>query len=157
MATPTMVGKGYITTPAAAALGIALISGYVSPNITSPRLSHREPGNKEVLSQVGEVGGKIFVQDDVLEASIDFIPEGNSLANARKSASLPVVGSAVTITGFPIIQVGAFTDAWNTDVVTSPWFYEGGGTINGNPNSENWTMTLPIRRYKNIASATPVS
>ncbi len=158
MATPVFVGKAWITTPAAAALGIASLAGYVSPNITAPKIVHREPGNKEVLTQVGEVGGKIFILDDVLEATIEFIPEGTTKANALLSGGLPVPGSPVTISGMPIQVVGSFADAWNTNGgSTQPWFYEGGGAINGNPNSENWTMTLPLKRYKNITSGTPVT
>ncbi len=160
MATPVFVGRAWITTPSAAAIAIPSLAGYVSPNITQPRLTHRQAGHKEVLTQVGEVGGKIFILDDVLVATIEFIPEGTSKANALLSGGLPVEGSVVNISGMPIMVVGAFADAWNNSgagTVSNPWFYEGDGVINGEPNSENWTMTLPLYRYKNITSGTPVA
>jgi hypothetical protein len=151
----TQVGKGHIYGLTGAAIGIASLAGYVSPNLQSLRIAHNTGDHKEIKDQSGEVSGKIFVPDDIIELTIDFIPEGATLAAAKLSAGLPSAGAVVTITGLAVIAIGSFADALNASS-TNPWFYEGGGSING-VNDDKWSMTLPLRRYKGITSGTAIT
>lgn len=150
-----LVGKANIYGLTGATAAIPALTGYVSPNMQTLRVSDTQPDHKEIKSQAGEVEGKIFVQDDIIELTIDFIPQAGTIANARKSAGLPVKGSRVEISGLPVIVLGAFADALNA-TTNQPWFYEGGGTING-VNDDKWTMTLPLRRYKGITADTAIT
>lgn len=137
------------------ALAIAAITGYISPNLDSLRLIDNAPDAVESKGQTGEVDGLIIPEDTILECTFELRPRGTSETNARKSASLPTKGATIVISNLPVIEVGAFSDALNNSS-GSPWFYLGGGQING-AGSDKWSLTLPLKRYKNITSGTAVS
>jgi hypothetical protein len=148
-------GKGHIFGLSGATLGCASLSGYVSPNLQAFRLTHN--GDTERINgQDGEIGSLIH-KGEFLELEFTVIPEGSSVANARLSAGLPVVGQVFGVSGLPVLAIGQFVDALNTvSTNTQPWFYEGGGSINGS-STEKATMTLPLKRYYGITSGTPVT
>lgn len=151
----TQLGTGHIHSLSGGALGCASLSGYVSPNLQSLRLSHAADVEK-IKGQTGKTTG-IIAEDDTIECTFEFIAEGTTIANAKKAAGIPAAGAAFTITGLPIIAMGGFTDALNTDAGnTQPWIYEGGGTINGIANGK-WTGTLPMKRYLQITSGTAIT
>ena len=151
----TQVGKGHIFGMGSGALGISAVSGYISPNIKTLKLGHTSDVDR-IKSQAGGITSLIG-SGDYLECTFDFIPEGSSIANAKLSAGIPAVLSGVTITGLPILAIGPFSDALNTNGTnTQPWFYEGGGSVNGE-SEQKWTSTLPLRRYLEITSATAIT
>lgn len=151
---PTQIGKAQIRTLDGAALGIATLAGYISPNLQSLRLVH----NAEIDKVKGQNGNtkSIASSDDFLECQFDFIPEGSSTANAKLSAGIPAALAAVVPSGLPVIKMGGWADALN---VTSggqdanPWIYEGGAQINGLADGK-WTATMTLRRYVEISSTT---
>jgi hypothetical protein len=148
-------GKGHIHGLSGAALGVASLSGYVSPNLQSLRLSHKGKID-EIEGQIGEVTGFIAT-DDAVECDFDYIPEGSSIANAKLSAGIATNGAPHTITGLPIIAVGRFTDVFNTNGAnTQPWFYMGDADVNG-PHETKWTARIRLKRYINITSGTPIT
>lgn len=151
----TQIGTGHIHSLTGGALGCAALAGYVSPNLTTLRLSHAAEVDN-IKGQTGKTTGSIS-EDDTLECTFDFLPEGTTIANAKLSAGLPAANSGFTITGLPIIACGGFTDALNTNAGnTQPWIYQGGGTING-PADGKWTATLPMKRFLQITSATAIT
>lgn len=144
-----MLGKGYIHSLTGAAAAITALSGYVSPNMQSLRAGH-SADSKMIKSQAGKIAGGIY-ENDFLECTIEFIPEGSTIANAKLSAGLPAAGSGVTLSGLPVIVCGGIADALN-----GLWIYEAGGSINGSADGE-WTATLPLKRYPLITSATAIT
>lgn len=137
------------------ATGAAVLTGYVSPNIQTLKLSHGTD-NISIKGQTGLTTGKIF-NDQILECTFDVIPEGTAVANALASASLPPPGCKGLITGLPIVIVGLFADAFNTNAGTTiPWIYEGGGTIDA-PNDKQWSCSIPLKRYEGITTWAVVS
>ena len=151
----TQLGTGHIHSLTGGAIGIASLSGYVSPNMQSLRVSHKAD-KQAIKGLTGKTTGLIF-EDDTIEVEIEFIPEGTTIANAKKAAGIPAAGAAVTMTGLPIIAAGGFTDALNTDAGnTQPWIYEGDGTINAK-NDGAWTATLKLMRYLSITSGTAIT
>lgn len=151
----TLLGKGEIFGMSGGALGIASLSGYVSPNLKTLRLGHNNTAD-EIKGQDGEISALIF-SGDYIECTFDFIPQGTTVANAKKAAGVPASGAGVTVTGLPIIAFGPFSDALNTDSGnTQPWIYFGGGSISGE-SEQKWTATLPLRRYIGITSATAIT
>ena len=135
-------------------MGCAL-SGYVSPNMQTLRLQHAAEVDK-IKGQNGYTTGLIF-QDDVLECTFEYIPEGTTIANSKLSAGIPAAGAAFTITGLPIVTMGGFADALNTNAgSTQPWIYEGGGQLHGD-KAAKWSATLPMKRYPSITSGTAVT
>jgi len=134
------------------------VTGYVTPNIQSGGITHGLESSK-IKSTTGEYVG-IILHGEMLECTFDCIPEGSVLdvnfattGSPSISARLPVVGGQVQITGLPIIPIGSFTDAFNTNATNvQRWVYEGGGSIKGDSGS-HWTMTLPLKRYPSIAAA----
>lgn len=151
----TLIGTGHIHSLTGGALGIASLSGYISPNMQSLRVSHK--ADKQAIKGLnGKTTGLIF-EDDTVEIEVEFIPEGTTIANAKLAAGIPAAGAAVTITGLPIIAMGGFTDVLNTGGGnTQPWIYEGDGTINGK-NDGAWTATLKLTRYLAITSGTAIT
>lgn len=155
----TLLGTGQIRTLTGAALGCTALTGYVSPNMQSLKANHKA----DVKTTKGQNGKTTtaYYSDEQIELTFDVIPEGttpgSAIVEAKKSAGLPAVGSAFTITGLPIIVIGAFTDGLNTNgTSTQPWIYEGGGTISGEAD-EKWTLSLPLKRYEGITSGTAIS
>lgn len=118
-------------------------SGYVSPNLQSARVSHARE-KREIKNQTGQITGVIYPDDEILEVSFDAIPQGTDANNANHGAYLPAAGVTVTVANAPNITIGGFTDALNGKFV-----YEGGGSINEQSDAE-WTVSLPLRKYKNI-------
>lgn len=145
---------GHIHGLTGGALGIASLSGYISPNLQTLRTTHAAEIDR-VRNQGGDTSG-LIASDEMVECDFDFIAEGSTIANAKKNG-IPGALAGVTVTGLPIIACGPFTDALNTNGVnTQPWIYEGGGTITGAHNGK-WTATLPLKRYPGITSATVIS
>lgn len=137
------------------AVGIASLSGYVSPNLKTLKLGHNNTAD-EIKGQDGEISALIFSGDSV-ECTFDFIPQGTSIANAKKAAGIPASGAAVTVTGLAIIAFGPFSDVLNTDAGnTQPWIYSGGGSISGE-SEQKWMASLPLKRYIGITSGTAIT
>lgn len=153
------LGKGHIyslsggTITMKGADGTTTLTGYVSPNLKTLKLTHSADRN-EIKGQAGLTTGLIF-NNQVLECQFDIIPEGTSVANAKLSAQLPPAGCICHIASLPVIGLGFFTDALNA-TTTNPWIYEGGGTINGESEKE-WSMTVTLKRYEGITSGSPIS
>lgn len=150
-----LYGKGYLTNPASYTLTPNGIAGYVSPVIPAPEIVDQEDEFKMLKDQLGLVEGVICPDDCILRCTFNFIPRGNTVADATKAACLPTIGG-YGISGFPIIQIRKFTDGWNTNAGnTQPWFYFGGGTLTGGEDGKNWTGTIALYRFYYITSATP--
>lgn len=147
------LGTGHIHSLAGGALACSALSGYVSPNLQSLRVNHTADAER-VKGQSGKTTGLIY-EDDVLECTFEVIPEGTTVANAKKSAGLPAAGTAFTISGLPVFEMGGFADALN-DAGTNPWIYEGGGSITLIAAGKS-TLTLPMKRYPQVASGTAVT
>ena len=162
----TQIAKGHIVNFAAAAAlaknaeGAAsawqtLTGSYVTPNLQSLRVTHTAEVDR-IRGQDGTYTS-LICDGEMIECEFTVIPEGTTTANAKISATLPRAGEAFAITGLPIIAVGDFEDALNTDGDnTQPWFYEGGGTVNLT-NTEKATMTMTLHRYVGITSALRIS
>lgn len=145
------VGPVHIEALHGAVLGIPAITGYVAPNLQGARIAHTAEIDP-TKGQSGKTTG-IMLNDEILECEFEYLPEGAStLAAAVKSASIPRAGAFLQISGLEVVQIGPFTDAYNTNGVnTQPWIYVGGGVINAT-NDGKWTVTLPCRRYPLIPS-----
>jgi len=129
----------------------AVISGYVQPNLQSLRLV--DNGDVDVIKdQGGEIGSYIF-SGQWLECTINFIPEGTTIANAKISAQAPTHGAGMLITGMPIIAMGPFTDAWNTNGAQSqPWVYFPSANLD-HSNDQKAMGSYTFRRAIGITSA----
>lgn len=160
------VGKAHIEAFGSAAIsGLVTITpfsvtGWASPNMQSLRPTHSADGMAEIKAQAGgAITGLIFNTDDVIECTFDFIPEAGASINTKAAAAItggvPIRSSYVLISGLPVIYIGAFSDALNASSASSgsPWIYLGGASWAAS-NEGIWTMTLPLKRYLNIASAT---
>jgi hypothetical protein len=130
--------------------------GYVTPLVPAPEVVDQDDEIKLMKNVLGVVEGVIAPDDCILRATFNYIPRGSTKAAAALSAALPEIG-AFTITGLPIVQVRKFTDAFNTNVVTNPWFYFGGGSLRGDEDGKNWTGTITLMRFWSITSGTPIS
>ncbi len=158
----TQLAKGHIYSLSGAALTAdsgnwaTMTASYVSPNLQSLRVTH----NAEVDRIRGQTGRyqSLIGDAEMLECEFTVIPEGATIANAKTSATLPQVLECFAITGLPVIAMGEFADALNVGAApnNSVWVYEGGGSINGT-NTEKWTMTLPLKRYKDITAGTKIT
>ena len=156
----TLIGKAQITTMSGATMYMlaAQTSTTSAPNFQSGSISH-EGNVKETMNQSGQIT-TLFNSDEVLQQDFEFIPEagsGNTVANAKIAAGLPAPLSVVTLSGFPIIAIGGFSDALNSvGTPSNPWIYRGGGKIN-EVIDDKWTMSVTLYRYLNITSGTPVT
>jgi hypothetical protein len=156
----TQINKGHVFGLSGVAIDLkdsagTTISGYVSPNIQSLRLV--DNGDADVIKdQAGEIGSYIF-SGQYLECTVNFIPEGTTIANAKKSAAIPTMGSGMLVTGMPIIQVGAFTDAWNTNSGnTQPWIHFPSGNLD-HANDQKLMASYTYRRAIGVTSAVNIS
>jgi len=138
----------------------AVISGYVSPVITGINLQHAVESamNKD---HKGDVVG-VVTHGEHLEATFELIPEGSTLANALKSATIPPDGATIVITGLDVIQVGTFPDALNVSGSTLPtsarWIYMGGASIREtNDPGQPAALSVPAKRFPLITGGTAVS
>lgn len=154
----TQIGKGHIHglddgTP----LAQADLSGYVSPKIETLRLSHGSDVDR-IKGGQGNSEAAIY-QDEFLECTFEVIPQGTTIANAKKAAGLPQPGQGFTTSGMEVIEIGSWADALNVtvgDPGANPWIYEGGGSINGFTD-QKWSLSLPLRRYRSISSVTAIT
>ena len=153
----TQVGTAHIHGLTGGTLTITDLSGYVSPNMQSLRVTNGAQIDR-IKNQSGDTSG-LIASDEMVECEFDFIPEDTTstflaIADAKKVAGLPSALAGVGVTGLPIIACGPFSDVMNTDAGnTQPWIYEGGGTLNG-PHDGKWTLTMPLKRYPSITVAT---
>lgn len=156
MADMTQLGKSHIVGLATMAFGITALSGYVSPNFKSLRVSHSSDV-KKIKSMTGEITS-LHANGDFVTCEFNFIPEGaTTLANAILSAGAPSVLSGITITGLSIIAFGPFTDVFNTNAGnTQPWIYEGGWELEGSDET-HWSAKVSLNRYYYITSATKMT
>lgn len=146
-------GKGHIdgitgtiafTNPDGSAL-----SGYISPNIQSLRVTHAGKLD-EIKGQDGEYNS-FLIAGEKFECEFNFIPEGTTKANARAAAQMPKLGSAGTLTGLAVIPMGSVAD-----VFAGVWYYLGGGTDNG-VHDNVWTGSFTLHRYPSVSTTTAIS
>lgn len=151
----SQIGSGHIFALASIVLNMgSFLPGYISPNMQGLNVTHNAETD-EIKNQAG-VTSSIIGNNDSIEGSFDFIPEGTSRANAKISAGLPTVPAAIIISGAPVIQIGPFDDGLNSPGGTPPWIYRGGGRINGSVTGA-WTLTFTLRRYIGILTASLVT
>lgn len=147
------IGTVHLHSLGSAALATTHVSvTYATPNVQSLRVVHNVDATP-IRGVTGKVTG-VIGNDDSLECTFEMIPE-NSIANGVDgplvSAALPKIPSAFTISGLQVIECGGIANALN-----GLWVYLGGGVINA--FSDNfWTMSLPLRRFQGITSATVVT
>jgi hypothetical protein len=125
------------------------LSGYVSPNLQSLRVTHSGKAD-EIKGQDGEYNS-FLIAGEKLECEFNFIAEGTTKANARASAQFPPLGSAGTISGLPVIVIGSIADGLN-----GTWYYQGGGTDNG-VNDGIWSGSFTLHRYPGITTTTAIT
>src|SRR5258705_5949268 len=121
-------GKGGLYGLATMAIGIATLSGYVSPKFETLTLSGNADFTEE-LGQTGEVDQLVGVNRGV-SCQFRFKPRGTTIANARLALGIPDVCAGMTITGLDIIACFGFTDVFNTNSGnTQPWIFKGDFSI----------------------------
>lgn len=130
------------------AAGLAVVSGYVSPLMEGQDLTHNAD-SEMVRNSLGEVVGLVSYNDN-LELTMSFIPAGDSVANAKKAASLPDAGGTVVISGAFVVEIGGYADALNA-ADTNRWLYKGGGSIKTTATGVA-RMTLPLVRFAGITA-----
>lgn len=155
----TQIGKAHVTGLAGAAVITwpdgGTLTGTVSRNIESLDVVANANVN-EVNNASGEVGA-IFLHGDYLEVNWNFIPDGATIAQAKINAALPQAGSRMEVSGFPVIEMGPFTDGLNTDSGnTQDWVVMPGARAVGSKTGP-WTCNFTARRYINISDATPIT
>jgi hypothetical protein len=151
----TQVGSGGIYGLATLALGIASLSGYVSPKQETLGLTGQADFTEE-LGQTGDVD-QIVGANKGVSCQFRFKPRGSSFANARLSLGIPNICAGVTITGLDIIACFGFTDVFNTNGGnTQPWIFTGEFNIEGT-HTGLWTANMTLRRYLLITSATAIA
>jgi hypothetical protein len=132
-----------------------LIGGYVSPNLQGLDFSHK--GEVTRIPDQSGATAVLYVCDEWIELTFDFIPQGSSSANAKISAQLPKILAKAEVCGLPVIPIGSFADGLNTHTAnfagagssTQPWIYEGDGGGNGKAK-EHWDGKITLRRYTGI-------
>lgn len=141
-------------TPTNSSVGSSL-AGYVSPNLQGLDFSHK--GEVSKISDQGGATAVLYVCDEWIELTFDYIPQGTTSANAKLSAQIPPLLSKAEICGLPVIPIGSFADGLNTHTAafagdaasTQPWIYEGDGGGTGK-HKEHWDGKITLRRYTNI-------
>lgn len=155
------LGKGHIFSLSGSALSCAAFAAYswTSPNLQNAELSH-EGSAIEIRGQNSAITGLVLNDDDTLSMNFTVIPEGATKAAAIISSYIPIKGTPFGASGFPIIFVGKFTEAsygaLNVNSGSRPWFYLGGASITG-PFDGVWGLRLPMRRFYEITSGTPIA
>lgn len=145
-------------TPTNGSTGTASGAGYVSPNLQGLDFSHKGEV-KKIRNQAGQFA-TIMITDEWIELTFDYIPQSDTLANAKLAAVIPPLGSKFEICGLPVFAIGNFVDGLNTHTAnfaapgtsTQPWIYEGDGGGGGKAEPEPWNGKLTLRRYYNIPS-----
>lgn len=144
-------------TPHDGQVGDAL-AGYVSPNLQGVSFNHK--GDVGNIPNQGGAKATLYVTDEWIELTFDYIQMGSTTANALASAQLPPLLSKAEICGLPVFPIGSFADGLNTHTAnfaapgtsTQPWIYEGDGDGSGKAK-EHWDGKLTLRRYLNIPSS----
>lgn len=149
-----------------AMIGKAVLAGVGSVTCTISSVADKELSSASMTHNAeavpikdgnGVVNGYIWNDDEGISLDIEYVAQASSLANAKTASGLPVPLTAVTIANFPVISIGGFTDALNTEAGT-PWFYIGGGTINATGDATvPYTHKITIVKRKNITSTTAIS
>jgi hypothetical protein len=137
--------------------GSTAFTGYVQFDKNNQSLELKHNGTVDrIVGQTGEITS-LIAHGEHLEVTLDFIPEGATLAAAKAGAAIPPGVYGAKITGLPIIIMGSFSDALNTDGgSTQPWFYEFDGTISGAAEGK-WTGKITLHRYPSITSAAVIT
>ena len=130
-------------------LGGALLSLSATLNLQGIDISPQGTVDR-IPDQTGEIGAVIYSQK-ILELELTIIPQGASQTAAAIACGIPVDGTPVTTSGFPVMAIYGIADALN-----SALFVTEGGRINGSATSK-WSMTLKIVRYPSITSTAPIS
>lgn len=144
----TQLGKGHIYSLAGGTLACSL-SGYVSPNLQTLRANHNADVI-EIKGQDGNVNG-VIANNDWVECTFDFIPQGSTIANSKLSAGTPAAGTGFTIANLPVITFAGIADVFNTD----DWIYVGGNFEL--PSDRNAVGSITLRRYPGITSTTAIT
>jgi hypothetical protein len=152
----TLTGKGHVfgltggTIALKDADGTTTITGYISPNLQSLRLS--AGAKKDMIpNQAGNTASAIF-WDESVECTFDFVAEGTTVANAKLSGRIPQAGYFAALAGLPIIPFATFADVFNSGA----WLYEGEGSFNiGAEKKLEGSITL--RRYTDLAAGAVIT
>jgi hypothetical protein len=120
------------------------IANYVSPNALSGEVRHSTPAVQEIKDKIGTIKSAFITDDEALEWEPTLLPLGDDAAKAAKACSLPAIGSKVVVADMVVIAIGGFADALNGN-----WAYMGGGRI-VQSSEGNWTLVMPLKRWKNI-------
>jgi hypothetical protein len=135
--------------------GTTLGSGFVMPSVNGWNLTH----NVEV-ARTKDSNGDITAttgHGEMLECQFDLLPIGSTLADMRKSLTLPPVMATVAITGADIFPAGSFVDAINTNgSSTQRWIYEGGGSVSAS-NEGHARLSVTLRRYPGITGGAAIT
>jgi hypothetical protein len=109
-----------------------------------------EPKDKD-----GKVFSSIATNNDRLTLNVTALLSGANANDAALSASLPLANGRAVLTGCPVIKMGPWVDAINTNTASAPntylWIYQGGGKVSMN-NDGTATMTATFKRFANVAS-----
>jgi len=150
-ANPPVFGKARyypVTMVAGAATVGTVVNATVYPNLQSGTLSHFAE-IRASRNQGGETGQKMgFDQGLMLE--LVAIPEGSTLSDAKLTASFPATLSYITISDFPIIPFGPFTNAFNS----VNWQYEQGAELTPVAD-DSWGIRFRVMRYVSAAMLRP--
>ena len=117
-------------------------AGTIIPIFKSLRLAHSIEV-KQTKNTFGITTG-LITDDEIIECTFEFIPEGATRAEAATSAKFPGV-AICTLANLPVMTIGSFANVLNSDA----WIYLGGGSINGESEKE-WSATLPLKRFVGI-------
>jgi hypothetical protein len=152
--------------PTNSSVGTA-ISAYVSPNLQGLDFSHK--GEVSKIADQGGATAVLYVCDEWIELTFDYIPQGATSADAKNAATIPPLLSKAEICGLPVIPIGSFADGLNTHTGTAtsspfggdaastqPWVYEGDGGGSGK-NKEHWDGKITLRRYTGILKTSTYS
>lgn len=140
--------------------GTTALTGYVTPITESISIVHS--GTVERGMQYGDIVA-LHGGGEVLECRFTFVPCDTETAittasakslydNAELAAGVPQLLSTMSVSNLPIIVMGKFVDAYNTNGTnTQPWFYEGGAELGGD-GINYWTLTASFFRFFNIGT-----
>ena len=123
--------------------------------IQSGEITHNEDS---IVSKdsVGVAIAHTVVGNDNLELSITAILSAATKNNAALSASLPLGNGRCTITGCPVIKMGPWADAINTNTASAPntylWIYAGGGKVSLQ-NDGTASFSATFKRFRSIDSS----
>jgi hypothetical protein len=135
-----------------------MISGYVVPIVSGVQLTH-QGSSDTVISGDGEIVG-VGTWGEYFEATFTLIPSGASNAEGLTAATIPQLGSLVTITAADSIQAGTLTvigvgGLINTTTDATRWIYLGGGSLSLTSTGQA-SLSLPLKRYPSISMSNTV-